>query len=148
MYIFDIDGTLANCEHRLHHIIGDNKDWDAFDAEGQKDTPIYPIVHICKHLFNLGWFVLLLTGRNERVRECTETWLQRYDIGYTEMLMRPLKDRREDTVVKKELLDKFLTERRQHCKVEVQTIFEDRQRLVDMFRADGYHVCQVAKGDF
>ena len=31
-FIFDIDGTLADASHRLHHIQNGNKDWDAFFA--------------------------------------------------------------------------------------------------------------------
>jgi len=147
MYIFDIDGTLADCTHRLHHIIGDEKDWDAYDAEGQKDTPIGQIIEICNALYDKGWDIMLLTGRNERVRECTETWLKKYGVMYDVMLMRGLKDRREDTIVKKELLDTFLTEQNIYP-AQIESIFEDRQRLVDMFRAEGYQVCQVAKGDF
>jgi len=147
MYIFDIDGTLADCTHRLHHIIGDKKDWDAFDAEGQKDAPIGTIIEICNALYDKGWDIMLLTGRNERVRVCTEKWLATYGVQYDRLLMRGLGDRREDTIVKKELLDAFLLEEDLGPK-QIESIFEDRQRLVDMFRAEGYHVCQVAKGDF
>jgi len=146
MYIFDIDGTLADCTHRLHHIIGNNKDWNAFDAEGQKDTPIKPVIEICNALYDLGWDIILLTGRNERVRQCTEHWLKTYGVQYDQMLMRPLKDRREDTIVKLEVLNEYIA--KGFPQTPIQSIFEDRQRLVDMFRAEGYHVCQVAKGDF
>ena len=31
--ICDIDGTLADVQHRLHHLEGDPKDWDGFFAE-------------------------------------------------------------------------------------------------------------------
>lgn len=30
VYVFDIDGTLADLTHRLHHIQKQPKDWDAF----------------------------------------------------------------------------------------------------------------------
>ena len=38
--ICDIDGTLADLHHRLHHIKNGNKNWDAFFAEVKDDLPI------------------------------------------------------------------------------------------------------------
>ena len=45
-YIFDIDGTLADCSHRLHYISGENKDWDTFYKECVNDKPIMDVVEI------------------------------------------------------------------------------------------------------
>jgi hypothetical protein len=39
-YLFDFDGTLADCTHRLHHIKGSRKNWRAFFAACSKDGPI------------------------------------------------------------------------------------------------------------
>lgn len=30
IYIFDLDGTVADLTHRLHFITGETKDWDGF----------------------------------------------------------------------------------------------------------------------
>ncbi len=40
--VFDIDGVLADCSHRLHYIQGDNKDYESFYSydEVLKDMPI------------------------------------------------------------------------------------------------------------
>ena len=38
--VFDIDGTLADCSQRLHHIQKSPPDWDSFFAETEKDEPI------------------------------------------------------------------------------------------------------------
>lgn len=145
MYIFDIDGTLADATHRLHHILGkEKKDWDAWDAETDGDTPIVPIVGILQALYDHGHKIMLLTGRNERVRELTEQWLEDHNIHYHWLVMRPHGDRRDDTIVKLEQLEQFMRNRDDR----IQTIFEDRRRLVVAFREAGYHVCQVAEGDF
>jgi phosphoglycolate phosphatase-like HAD superfamily hydrolase len=146
MYIFDIDGTLADATHRLHHILGKKKkDWDAWDADTDGDTPIIPIVGIIQALYDHSHDIMLLTGRNERVRELTEQWLADHNIRYHHLIMRPHKDHRDDTIVKLEQLNKFLSE---NPDVEVQTIFEDRRRLVVAFREAGFHVCQVDEGNF
>ena len=39
-YIFDLDGTLADCAHRLHHIQKEQKDWKAFFAAVGADIVI------------------------------------------------------------------------------------------------------------
>jgi len=150
MYIFDIDMTLADCTHRLHHIIGknasqwDDRDWTAYDKELMSDTPIMPMIELCR-LINARYPVILLTGRGERSRKQTIEWLDKYDVPYDTLLMRPLNDRRKDTIVKLDLLDANFTQKQLKNLV---TVFEDRTRIVDAFRARGFHVCQVAKGDY
>jgi translation initiation factor IF-3 len=88
---------------------------------------------------------MLLTGRNERVRELTDGWLKDHNVHYHHLIMRPHKDHRDDTIVKLEQLNNFLSE---NPDVKVQTIFEDRRRLVVAFREAGFHVCQVEEGNF
>lgn len=42
--IIDIDGTLADCRHRLHHVLpGRKRDWDAFFGEMDDDDLIWPV---------------------------------------------------------------------------------------------------------
>ena len=44
--IFDIDGTLANCDHRLHYVKNKPKNWDAFYSECMDDHVIWPVAEI------------------------------------------------------------------------------------------------------
>ena len=37
--IVDIDGTIADCSHRLHYIKGEKKDWNSFFKAAGKDKP-------------------------------------------------------------------------------------------------------------
>lgn len=150
MYIFDIDGTLANAEHRLHFIIDhDGKKtkaphWNEF-LEAAKDDP--PIASMCK-LFRLlarSETIILSTGRREDQREMTEDWLARYDLVHEGLFMRPLGDYRSDTIVKPMVIR---NEFGRDIPDRVQTIFEDRARVTAAWRALGYHVCQVAEGDY
>ena len=41
VWVFDIDGTLADNEHRMHHLDG-KKEWDAFFAKQHLDEPYQP----------------------------------------------------------------------------------------------------------
>lgn len=148
MYVFDIDGTIADCRHRIHHIKGiDEPDWEAFDADGPNDTPIPEVIQILTALHACGHRILLATGRNERGREYTEEWLAKHTVPYDWLLMRPEHDHRPDTVVKKEVLDEWLREQERHPN-DVLAIFEDRARVVDMWRTAGYRVLQVEPGNY
>lgn len=144
MYIFDIDGTLADPMERIHHIIGPQKDWDTYDSLAHTDKPINAIITLAQVLYRAGYEIMLLTGRSERVRKETEAWLKEHNVPYNWLVMRGRNDRREDTIVKLENLDDFLSE----IPRKVQTIFEDRKRLAVAFREAGFHVCHVAEGDF
>ena len=39
--ICDLDGTIANLAHRLHHIKNGNKNWEGFFENVEADTPIW-----------------------------------------------------------------------------------------------------------
>lgn len=45
-YLFDIDGTLSDLTHRLHHIQKEPKDWNAFFDGCGDDAPIKHIVNL------------------------------------------------------------------------------------------------------
>ena len=148
-YIFDIDGTLADCSHRLHHITGDTTNWDAFYAACFGDAVIKNVAEVFKALGDYEDNVLiLLTGRSNRVYEETSDWiwvhfeLSSYN-GDVELFMRPDGDHRPDYVIKREIYEREIKE-----KYDVIGVFEDRQRCVDMWRALGLTCFQVAPGDY
>lgn len=142
-YLFDIDGTLANCDHRKHHIEGEKKDWDAFYATCHLDAPIHHIVDLARLLdFQEG--VVFVTGRGEEQRGATLTWLRVIGGWYAPVLyMRPAKDYRADDIVKGELLDRIIADG-----YEPIMAFDDRNSVVKMWRARGIPCAQVAEGDF
>ena len=103
MIIFDIDGTLADCEHRRHFVdpvkshdcfkqecverIGGyiehnmepfKPDWKAFYEACDQDKPIQPVLDAFIHLTQGEPFnhdVQIWSGRCESVREKTLKWL-------------------------------------------------------------------------
>ena len=51
--VCDLDGTLANCEHRVHHVqktdgagLKRKPNWDAFYAGVREDTVNGPVLHV------------------------------------------------------------------------------------------------------
>lgn len=144
--ICDIDGTIADVRHRLHYIQnpdGTKKakpDWAAFHAACVDDPPFEDVIEIVNNLtYSVpSYRLFILSGRNEVVRTETEKWLEDH-VGYTSLTMRRANDRRPDTEVKLDMvLDLGLTPD------DVLCIFDDRQCVVDMWRANGYRCLQVA----
>lgn len=152
LYIFDLDGTLANADHRLHHITGPEKDWRAFFAAAVDDEPIAPVVEMFKAM-RKGAELWIWTGRSDEVREQTRAWLGRHGLihGFwgalnapESLLMRKSGDHRHDHVIKREWLDALEPPERNR----LMGVFEDRSRVVQMWREAGVQCFQVAPGDF
>jgi uncharacterized HAD superfamily protein len=140
--VFDIDGTLANADHRMHWVSSKPKNWAACDAAIPQDTIHTDIAWILDFL-PLDTRIILCTGRSEKVREVTEVWLRDNHIEYNALYMRPTGDFRKDYIVKVELLQQIIND---YDKPYLW--FDDRQQVVDAIRAEGIRVLQVAPGDF
>jgi phosphoglycolate phosphatase-like HAD superfamily hydrolase len=144
-YIFDIDGTLSDPKHRLHYIEGEKKDWPAFFGACDQDAPI-------QHMIDLAYNVagddaiLFCTGRTDDVREKTVAWLNdqfQFVIGPEDVYMRAIGDHRDDTTVKSELMDQIIADG-----YEPIMVFEDRARVVKMWRERGIPCLQVVDGEY
>lgn len=140
--IFDLDGTLANAERRVHHITGEAKDWRSFYAECDKDEPVAPIVAMLHALIKQGHDCEIWSGRSMEVASETLAWLMRHgiDFGDVPLRMRMVGDHRPDT----ELKARWLSEARS----KPDLVFEDRSSVVEMWRSHGIICAQVAPGNF
>lgn len=143
--VFDLDGTLALDEHRVHHLRGQEKDWSAYFAACPGDSPNKPIVQLYDNLIGSpGARVEIWTGRIDSYLEQTLQWIEDHLISAPDLLqMRRADDRTQDDELKRSWLR--AARAKGH---EVVLVFEDRQRVVDMWRAEGVICAQVAKGDF
>lgn len=151
-YIFDIDGTLANGDHRLHHIQKEPKDWDAYFLACEADTPHSHIITLARDLLVAGKKLVFVSGRSDLVKIETVFWLEnqiacdRVEARLNEgckLYMRQQGDHRPDDIVKIELLAKI----RDDGYVPIMA-FDDRDRVVAAWRAAGIPCAQVAPGDF
>ncbi len=148
---FDIDGTLADLTHRLHFIKREDgtKDWDSFFKACKDDEPIVEMIDLCHDLIYGHNDIIFVSGRSDSVREATVEWLNDYlhmssaNIN-NHLYMRSEGDHRPDYQIKRELLVRIMADYGQKPDI----VFDDRQQVVDMFRAEGIRVCQVAKGLF
>ena len=154
VYLFDIDGTLANGDHRLHHIQKTPKDWASYFAACPHDEPIPHMMMLLNHLSNVDVpsdgntvHLLFVSGRSDEVRAETEAWLSKHMGMHTlpkiDVRMRKQGDHRADDIIKIEILREIETEG-----YEVIMAVDDRNRVVDAWRRAGIPCAQVAPGDF
>ncbi len=143
LYIFDLDGTLALIEHRRHFVEGDKKDWPAFFAACKDDSPNLPVRAVLLALQRSGAEVRIWSGRSDEVRELTEQWLRFFNIECS-VKMRYAGDHQPDEKLKASWFDSLSQEDR----IRLIAIFDDRDRVVDMWRKRGVACLQVAPGDF
>lgn len=145
IYIFDIDGTLANLEHRLPFIKSDPPDWERFFAACWEDEPIRDVIYLLRVLHEAGHRIVLVTGRSDECAQLTNEWMNVHAVPHSEMYMRLHGDHRPDSEVKAELLDRIIAD---WPSEKIVGVFEDRKQVVDMYRAKGLRVFQVADGNF
>ena len=141
--VFDIDGTLANIEHRRSFVATKPKNWKAFNAGIVNDTPHEDIVTLSTMFVACGNTLLLCSGRGEEQRDVTVDQMNEFGVLYSKLYMRPAKDHRPDDIIKVELLQQIREEFGNPW-----LWFDDRTRVVNAIRAEGVRVLQVAPGDF
>lgn len=141
--IFDIDGTIADCSHRLHLIADKPKQWDRFHAECVNDTPICRIVELLRMIKNEHRIIFVTTRPYSSLYHTTRWLFENCQIAEFQIFMRKDGDYRPDDIIKLEILE------RENIKPEeVLFIVEDRKRVVDAYRKAGYTVLQCADGDY
>lgn len=134
--IVDIDGTIADMGSRHPH--------DYASVGG--DSPRYGIILLVESLLREGYMdrVIFVSGRPDSCRPETTNWLQRNTLlSRSQLLMRKTGDHRPDDIVKLEIFNEHIRE-----KYNVVAVFDDRNRVVQMWRSLGLNVLQVADGNF
>lgn len=150
--IFDIDGTLADCTHRQHHIHPvqiegqprARKNWHAFFTACVDDKPITDVIEVLHLYHSVGYSIILVSGRSDIVRIQTEQWLENWNIPYDHLLMRKQGDYRPDDIIKEEILHRDIL----HHFSPICAVYDDRDRVVSMWRRNGLRCFQVAPGNF
>lgn len=137
--IFDIDGVLADCQHRRHFIEQEPPDWAAFYATCKGDPVIVAGAGLWRLVVDsLRTRVAFCTGRSESVRSRTAQWLRYHGFGYRlnleHLLMRPIGDHRPDYVLKPEMVEKVQF----NFGLPVSLVVDDSQAVVDALVARGF----------
>ena len=138
--IYDLDGTLADIDHRIHFIEGGvRKDWDGFFNEMGNDTLREGVASLITTCYK-DHITIIVTGRPSNYRKKTEKWLKKYNIPYKALYMRKAGDFRPDYIVKQEILDRFLP------KDKIEMVVDDRRQVISMWRSNKLPVIDVGDG--
>jgi beta-phosphoglucomutase-like phosphatase (HAD superfamily) len=142
-WIFDMDGTLANTDHRKHFLEQRPKDWDGWHSLAHLDEPHHDIVELVDAGIELGYAIIICSGRGEEQRGLTESWLAAHRVRFDRLYMRRAKDYRDDSIIKLELLEVMREDG-----FNPVLAFDDRDRVVAAWRSAGIRCLQVASGAF
>lgn len=141
---FDIDGTLANLDHRIHLVRSKPKNWPAFFAGVKHDLIIPEVVSVYQHFAQAGHDIILASGRGEESRPDTEAWLAKSGLtDHKRVYMRAAKDYRSDVIVKQEILYNQIIP---DFGKKPDMVFDDRPGVVQMWRDNGIFVFNVYQG--
>jgi len=149
--IFDLDGTLADITKRREMSTKENGkiDWDIFFEPNNIwfDLPNEPVITMAQ-LLRQKHRIVIFSGRSKSTKEETKRWLNKFDIPFDILKMRPTSNDWKfmpDDELKQHWLDTLFPDDK---KKDILCVFDDRQKVVDMWRKNGITCFQVDEGNF
>lgn len=136
--MIDLDGTLANIDHRLHFVTGEKKNYDAFYGAVSGDT-VNDWCRLTMALFEKqGFKVIIVSARRQNTEETTRYWLAENNVKYSRLeLLRPDGDSTPDQELKRAWLKSYGAER-------VIFVVDDREKVCRMWREEGLTVLRCS----
>jgi len=145
--IFDLDGTLALIDKRRALAAKPNGkiDWSIFfDPKNiELDEPNQAVIDTFNIMKYAGLHVGIFSGRDEVTYDKTLEWLAKYEIEPDFIKMRPKGSYTPDDVLKATWLEELMSD-----DVDVLCVYDDRDKVVNMWRQRGIACFQVAPGNF
>ena len=131
--VIDLDGVVADVRHRLHHVSGKRRDWDAF-FDGIAADAVLPEGRAVVDRLATDHEIVYLTGRPERTRGATDEWLARHGLPRGQVIMRPEGDRRPARLLKPRLLRSLAADR------QVAVVVDDDAEVCAALQRSGWPV--------
>jgi len=148
--IFDLDGTIADIEARRSLSTKENgkMNWDVFFDPNNidLDLPNWSVITMAQILRKEGYRIVIFSGRSKATKEVTKAWLQKFDVPFQLLKMRPTSRDfmfMPDDELKKKWLDDLFPN-----KEDILCVFDDRDKVVKMWRDNGLTCMQVNEGNF
>lgn len=142
-FLVDIDGTVANLDHRVHWVQSKPKNWKAFNAGIPFDTPIEEVIGVVHRLSESGLTPVFCSGRSDDTYEETRKWIDTVAMmPWARIYMRKAGDFRADDIVKEEILDKIIED----FVTPPLFVFDDRPSVIEMWKRRKVFVFNVDQG--
>lgn len=146
--ISDLDGTLADNAWRARQLdISEGqtgkKDWHAFHMGIPQDelrADVWERIQAMQAEFPDAKLILV-SARNEQYRQITVDWLKEKNIDHYALFMREDADKRPDTMVKRDILNRYFKD-----KSRILGVFDDRPSVIRMWQEEGLNVIDVGDG--
>ena len=130
--IVDIDGTIANVDHRIHLVRKPNKNWKLFFEKMNDDKPIEQIINKIKELHDDGLKILIVTGRPETYQSITSAWLNKHlPFEEFELIQRRKNDNRPSYQCKQSALIELKQ------KYKIKFFMDDKEEDINMYQKGG-----------
>ena len=152
LVVFDLDGTLADVTHRLHYIRPNppidpvtgkkvKRRFDLFHHACVDDGVVEPVAYLYRQFVaNPDVTVIVLSGRDAATLDKTKQWFVDNDLPMPDdMILKNGDQHARDVDQKRAIADQL--ERRYGRKIDM--VFEDRQRVVAMWKERGTFVMDV-----
>lgn len=134
--VIDLDGTLFQIKHRLHHVQRPDPDYPAFHAACINDTIEPGVGALIELLVNVPEqkrpLIVLMTARPDTYAKATMVCLEKYGIPYDRLLMRGVDEHGKDADLKLQMLHLL-----RDNAINVLFAVEDRPSVVRMWRTNG-----------
>lgn len=127
--VCDIDGTIAAMGGRSPY------DYSKLSLDTVRDEVAQAVLGLCERM---DAELVFVSGREIISRRETYDWLSSKVTTEFTLFMRPLKDNRPDTEIKREIYETFLEDK------DIVAVFDDRPCVVDMWNDLGLTVFAVA----
>lgn len=143
--IVDLDGTLCNSSHRDH--LAQQKLWDEFNAASANDEPWEDVAALIAAMQPSGYKFYGLTGRSQKWSQTTANWLFKKGIELDALIMRPEDDFSSDHDLKPKMLEAVFGTM-DSARKRVLFILDDRDKVVEAWRNNGFRCWQVQPGGY
>ena len=140
--IFDLDGTLCECEHRVHYMRERPKRREEFHYACIFDGVVAAVKALIDMAETSGIKVILLSARPIRFKALTEEWLTKNAIYYDQLILSSypeLSDPEYKIKMYRELIEPFY---------DVIFAVDDRDTVVRMWRDNGVTCLDIANNHF
>lgn len=138
--VFDMDGVISDAAGRQHLLEGPRRDWDAFFAACGDDALIDEVA-VLLHALDDDLQVVLLTARPATVQPQTLGWLDRFDLRWDLLIMRPGGSYAASRAFKQASVEELRS-----FGFDLRLAFEDDRRNVEMFHAEGVPCIYIHSG--